>query len=516
MTTISKILNLMSGDYEFQFIYDETICGVITDFIVYDLGNLTQGFDNPDDDDLAIYPANIDITIDDDTRLNFKKFDLLKKAYSKFYPFNFEDVFYLKIFRNGELWFKGILENYSQTVSDFSVVLNFVDGINKLKDASLGNPYVLDFLYQNGLINRSNDDANPTLTSYAYGFGSISGAASPGFPVGSQDGVQVSGIEDGNADKNVNLKTVIEKLFQLLNANIDLEFLNQFYFSNAIGAIYEVGIQDVIIKRICSNLYGRFVVINKIFDKDKIIKHSNGNDYSDPKYFINVYEDEDWITFYHNWEGNFPENINIKVHHKGVNERKLNDFLKFLAKNLFSYFNFVGINKVVWKHKRFTSSPVILSRILEITADATVQGVNSVSVKGMNNKNEVSEGTIFEAQASKSIELNIPFTTEKTTNNYESWLYFIVDGQEKQVVNVRDAETNFDTAFIQNIIAKNEYELKKDDRLKPVILVEGVDYNFTDTFFAKHENEEYIVRPIMMEKNLKMDTTKITGVEIGI
>lgn len=497
----------MSGDYEFQFIYDETICGNLNDFIIYDLSNLTQGFDNPDDDDLAIYPSNIDVTIDDDTRLNFLKFETLKKSYTKTYPFNFEDVFYLKLYRNGEYWFKGILQNCSQGVRGFSVTLNFVDGINKTKEISLGNPYILHYLYENNFINRVSNGSDPSNATYfCYGYKTVISNISGHF-------LCAKGIENDTADKNVNLKSIIIGLFKLLNINVTVDFQNQFYFRNAENQIYEVEIDEVFVKRVCSVLYGRFICVRN--DLYNLFKDDEDAEYQDPKYYEVVYNDGTWTTYYHNWEGNFPEGISTKVHHKGVNERKLNDFLKFVARNLFSYFNFVGINNVKWQHKRFISSPVILSRILDIDADTTIKGVNSVTVKGLNNKNQHTEGIIYEGTDNQNLQISIPFTVEATENSYESWLYFIANNTEEQIVKVRDGQTGF-TEFIQKVIAKNEYDLKSPDRKKIIVEVEGVDYKFSDTYYAKHENVEYIFRPIMMEKDLKMDTTKITGVEIGI
>ncbi len=491
----------MSGEYQFQFIYDETICGLINDFMIYDLSNLTQGFDSPDDDDLAIYPSNIDVTIDDETRLNFLKFETLKKAYPPSYPFNFEDIFCLNLYRNGseEPWFKGILQECSQGVRGFTNTLNFVDGINKTKDVSLANPAVLEKLNEEEIINRVG-----TETAWGYGYGGL-------YYLGNS--VNGQWIDFPEADRDTHLKTIIEKLFKLLNEDIEVEFQLEFSFKEAVNNMYEVPIDDVKVKRVSSNLFGRFITMRK----DTFIRIARGVtewEYTYPEKYIKVYEDDDWLTFYHDWEGNFPEGINTKVHHKGVNERKLNDFLKFLARNLFCYFGFSGVNKVFWRHKRFVSAPVVLSRILDIDANTTIDKINSVTVKGLNNKNEHSEGYIYDGAEGQNLNISIPFTVEATDNGYESWLYFNADNSQHQIVKIRDNQTGY-TEFIQKVIARNEYELKNIDRKKIVVDVEGVDHKFSDTFYAKHKNVEYIFRPIMMEKDLKLDKTKITGVEIG-
>ncbi|MBS1513853.1 MAG: hypothetical protein JSS63_02400 [Bacteroidetes bacterium] len=504
MTQIPIDLALASGNYRFIFHYNKIIAGTLTDFVIYELSNLSQGFEDENNDDLAIYPANIDITIDDETRTNFLRFKNLKDGYSDSYPFNFENVFYLEIYKDiNVLWFKGILDTVEQGVEDYRVTLKFVDGINKLKDVSLGNPFVLDFLYQKGLINRIDNGTMQNGSYFAYGYKTEEHNLAAHIFCG-------TGINIEGADKDVYLKSVIENLFKLLNTQIILHFQNEFRFQEVENNYLEAEISEVMIKRVCSNLFGRYIVLKKS-DYSSLVKSSHDLDYTEPSNYQVVYEDSTWITYYHNWEGTlFP-----KVFHKGMNERKLSDFLKYLCRNLFSYYGFETPNKVFWRHKRFTNPSTSLNRILKLDADTSINKINSIRVKGINNKNEYLQGNSYENSTYDNLSFEIPFTVEDTTWGHESWLYFKRNSSDHQVVNIVDLQTNFTPAKVQEIIAKDEYELRKESRLKIETEVEGVDYTFNDTYKTVHENVQYVFRPIMMEKDLVNNTTKITGIEIS-
>lgn len=505
---ISIELNLTSGKYWFKFHYNESLAGELKNFVILNLSNLIQGFEDENNDDLAIYPSNIDVTIDDEDRTNFKKLVTLRNLYSKSYPLNFHSVFYLEIYKDVEtnLWFKGYIESLEQNVEDYTIVINFTDGINRMKDISIANPYVLEYLYQNQLLTKVTSDNEAII---AYGYKQFDA-------IGAQNNFRIPcGLEKLNSDKRVNFLNLIIKLFKLFNSDIQIDpFIPGFTFFSTKNITVEIDFWNADLKNVSSNLLGRFVVINKA---SHLELGQNELEYTNPNFYEVVYEDESSITYWHNWSG-VARNGNLsQLLHKGVEDKHLNEVLKAIARNLFCCFGFEGPNKVYFRNKTNYNNVVNLQRLLRFEVNTAFQEISSVRVKDMYGNSSHKEGQDFDKGNRLNISIPFAFTdTEYSPNNdidyrlvtTDPYFYFPIVGlKEFYPPKRRD--------LFQNMIAKKEYELKKNPYCKVTVEVEGIVYKFSDNYKAVHENVEYTFRPIMMEKDLVNNTTKITGIEIS-
>ena len=516
MTLTYKTYNIATGFIEFKLYYEETIAGALSPFEILSIGQLEYGYDNENNLDIAIYPANISLTIDDFNGDNYAIFTELLSSYSATYPFNFDDILTLEILVQGQRVFKGILDELESDSDSLELTLRFVDGVNKLRDINIGNPYVLDWLHRSGLLTRTALISNDlTPFAYSYGFKTIKPYS---------DGYGVKNLHQG--DSNTSLQGLITSLFRLLDRYANVSFDNAYKFGdlNELLANY-VTIDQVKVRRILSNLLGRYVVLSKSASyPTEIVNNKPGitvgdpgipdYNYNKPERFDVVYEDTDWKVYYHNWDGNPDDYVQLKFE-KGIDERSVSGLLKTIAKNLFSYYGFKTDGSVYWKHRRFTSSPVDIQRdnILSMSKILTVDRTEGVKIVDYYNSGQVGmEGTDYGGDNSGLLTYRIPLNTYATENGFEYRMTY--GSTDKEVIYFYDTQIDYKEVPME-VIARSEYLQFQAFRDKYEITLDGIDYSFHDTYRINYRNYSGTLRPVTMSVDLVSSQTTLTGLEIG-
>jgi len=515
MMLVYKTYSIASGFIEFKLYYEESIAGELTPFEILNIGELNYGYDNENNVDIAIYPSNISFTIDDFNGDNFSILSDIMSSYSATYPFNFGEVLTLEILVNGSRMFKGILDELESDSDNFELSLKFVDGVNKLKDINIGNPYVLNWLHRNGLLTRKTLTSGLTPYAYSYGFKTINPYS---------DGYGVKNLHQ--ADINSPIENVIIMLFRLLDPYTEVDFDNSYKFgdlSEPLGSY--VNIDEVKVRRLFSNLLGRYVVLSKsasypteiVNNKPGVIVGDPGipdYNYNKPERFETVYEDADWKVYYHNWDGNPDDYVQLKFE-KGLDERTVSSLLKTLARNLFSYYGYKTNGNVYWKHRRFNSAPVQVSsdNILSMTKMLTVDRTEGVKIVDYYESTQYGmDGTDFGGDNSGLLTYRIPLNTYQTQNGYEYRMTY--GSTDKQVIYFYDTEIGYNDLPME-VISRAEYLQFQAFRDKYEIVLDGIDYSFHDTYRLNYRNYSGTFRPVTMAIDLVNNQTTLTGLEIG-
>ncbi|MBS1494723.1 MAG: hypothetical protein JST55_14505 [Bacteroidetes bacterium] len=531
-----KQYSLLSGEYEFHF-----MGSVPKDLNIFDISELSQGFEDPDNDDTSVYPSGIELTIDDfdDESANYNYFVNVLNLYNNRFPFNYEQVFYLLIKRNNENFFKGYLESVDRDVKEKQIVLRFTDGISKLKNTNLGDPRLLDYLHHRGLIPRTtlqieniSNPNDPMIRAHQYGF-SINAVNTQIGTTGNYTLKPGSIYAPRENDKDINLLGFITELFKILNPDIQIEFDCRLRFYNNTELLSEP-VEMVGIRKILANLIGRYLVFKKGVLRPIIGVTDSGDKFSQS--FERVYEDDEYITYYHNWNGDYPligsgnpPPVTLVHYNQGLGPLKINELLKTLARNLFSYYSFSSFDKVSWKHKRIFTNYTELKRILSMNVVAAPTKIKFVRVSDAYNKIENSSGNIGTSatlEEPDKLEYQIPFTAISEEYPEQSRLFFFsshLADYKVSAAKLKDLEnddTNPNPDYIQQRIATSERNKKDEGYLQYEIEVEGIDYDFCETYKITRSAEfgvpgpQVFLQPVMMEKNLQENKTKITGVRI--
>lgn len=530
---IIKNYKLLSGDYEFCFIGN-----IPRDFSVQDISTLSQGFEDETFDDTAVYPSNIEITVDDydETGSLYNFFLWVLANYKNTFPFDYENVFYLLIKRNNEEFFKGYLEDMERDLKARQIKLRFTDGINKLKNVSFGNPRLLDFLFQQGVISRTDiilgyaiGSNEPLYLGYQYGFNTNWQRRHIGDPSQGTFSFSPGSVMD---EPPVKLVTFIRALFKSLDPDISAALDMQMKFCDkAENKIVDA--ESVYIRNVLSNFLGRYLVFLK-FPVDpnfgiKEIRNINNGDFMK---FEKVFEDERYIVYYHNYRGPAPDiNLNFHSYNRGFGSIKVSEALRYLANNFFSYFAFNGPKKIIWRHKKTANTFMPLERINDLIVSSDVPKIEQVKVKDSANGIEGVTGNLnlnTNLTEMQSVELTIPFTAKDFPYDEKHFLFFYdyenETGDETPVAKLKDLQftgAGGNTGYIQEQISKSEYykqfiSIQPDERRNSrfEINAEGIDFDFSETYKFLFRDYDVFIKPLMMEKNLQENTTKITGVRI--
>jgi len=499
-----KTYNIAEGLLEFVFNYDPVIASLYN-FDVLDISPLKFGFDSGDQKKVSIYPSNIEVVIDDFEGDNYLSFKELYKNYNATYPFNHYSIFYLHIKLNGAVIFNGIIDEVSSDHKSKTLTVAFVDGLNKYKDIEIGNPYVLNKLFELDLIPRTTASNG---NAWAYGFSEIQywSSSIPGTVVNSP-GYGIDMISTG--DKDTRLQSVILTFIRLLREDLQIEFNNEYKFGELNSPISDmVTIDQVNIRRILSNLIGRYVVIKKTTGYDSEVADLDSvEEYRAKDTFELVFEDAEYKVFAHNWSGHVGQ---LKFE-KGIDEKKISEILKVIALNTFSYFGLKDANQFFFRHKRFNSAATPLAEILSMDKTLTVDRISYLVVNDYYSGNYGSDGNNLNADG--KLEYRIPFNSFMTDNGWEYRLNYYYGSQEKRVIYFYDAQLQF-RDIPQEVISRAEWELHRNFRDQYEFELSGINYNFDSTYSVDFENYKGIIRPITIELDLLSSKTKMTALEI--
>lgn len=537
-----KTYSIQEDEFNVDFIGDFPAgSGDGSELIITDISALKAGLDNITSDDASVYPGNIEIKIDG---IHFDLFNNLYGRYNNIYPFNYEEILYLRIKKNGNLIFKGYLEKiYKQGIISPDITLRFTDGINKLKNVTMGNPYLLDLLYSKGMIRRYKYNNTNTLVGdiYVYGFGpggSITFAPNtytfqPDYP-----------YRPGSVyDKNVNLQAVIEELFKVLSPGITVEFDTRLKFKGRTSA-YEAEFNELFVRYVSSNLFGRYIVMKKgpfNTTRDFGITNNGADDYNT---YTVIFDDGTYKVFYHEYKGVVPyvdpeppHAPAFKYFNKGIGPVKLNEFLKTIAKNFFARFEFYAPGKVKWYHKKRAEAEDFesIDHIIDYQEESPDIAAEGVKLTDMYNGLEGATGSAgvnSVLEDYQKIEFSLPFTAFELPYDEEERLYFLNNGdspgaEEIDAVKMK-VEANGGYEYIQRALAKAEYNKqfiqtgRTDKKLRPkrTIIAPGTDYVLYKNYEFPHDGIIKNIKPVQIEKyeisgDKKMKgNTRITGVAV--
>lgn len=504
MQVLSKTYNTASGQLIFSLKYDDSI-SAIGDFSIIDMSELSHGFESADQRDTSIYPSNISITIDDFNGGNYTNFKTFISSYASTYPFNHFLVLFLDITLNDRIIFRGILDELNSDNESKTLELTFVDGVNKYKDVQIGNPFVLNYLNSRGLIPRSVYDIDLTHYAAAYGFGTIGYLTSSIYV--NTPGYILQNIHLG--DQHTRLVDFVYDIVQLLKPGIAIDFSNQYKYGDTNVAIDDMAdINQLRIRRIMSYLLGRYVVIPKVEGRYwQIGELKNGDEYAKPKYFVNVYEDDDYRIYFHDWSGT-PGSLKYE---KGINEKTIADILKIIATNTFSYFGFKNSNDFFFRHKRFTADATALTGIMKMSKVLSIDKVDFVKIEDYYTDNNGSDGKFYNNSA--VINYKIPFNTVRTAIDYEYRLSYYAGNIEKRVIYFYDPAINFKDLPME-VISRAEWEAHKDYTDQYEFELDGIGYEIDKTYSVNYDNYRAKFRPTKIDINLLENKTKMTALEI--
>lgn len=503
MGVLSKTYKVPAGDLIFLFTYSNImIPDSLDDMDVVNIGELNFGYDNENSIDLSIYPTNIDITVDDLSGDNYEKFRSLLEGYSPTYPYNFENIFKLEIFLNDTIIFKGLLDELESDNNKWELTLKFVDGINKYKDANIANPFILKRLREREIIKGTSYGS-----SVAYGFGQLSYIEVSGHP--EKTGYYVNDLYSG--DKDTLLEETIVQLFKLLNDNMMVDFDIQYLFSDVISGSETVGISRVYVRRILSNLLGRYVVIYKSSSHSIRMTYKDGNpDYTREQYFETAYEDDNYVVFKHTFSG-YDGSYKWE---KGTDDKTIGEFLKTLAYNFFSYFGFKNNNQVFFRHRRFLSNPTELTGIISMSKILSVDKVQGVRINDYYSGNYAAKGSNYGSPDLRTISYKIPLNTFRGDSNYEYRMIYKQGGIEKRVIYMKDVQIGSED-IPQEVLSIAEWEAHKDFRNKFEFKLDGINYEFDATYSVNYLNYQGKFRPLELSKDLIGNVTTMKGIQIN-
>lgn len=509
MQLLYKAYNVASGYLEFKIYYEETICGVLDDTFINNVGEHTFGYDNEENLDIAVYPSTFPVTVKDFTGDNYNKFRQLRGAYAKTYPFNHKEVFICEVLLNGVTIFEGLLDELASDKEEWNLELTFVDGVNKYKDISIGNPALLKKFYDLGLIKRGQIN---TPNSATYGFNAVFGTIDE-----NRNGYVALGIENG--DKDTKLQELIERTFKLYNPFFNIEFENEYLFGNDQSDLSDfVDISQLNVRRICSNLLGRYCVLpkNNTNVNPVMVDGVGSSDlpYNKAQHFNLVYEDDDYKTYYHNWDGHYPETVNSLKWEKGLSDRNISTLLKTIAKNLFSYYGFRDPHNVFFRHRRFLTDPVELTEVLSMKKDLAVETVDGVKIDDYYTDNYGSDGANYGVPNSKILNYKIPLNAFRTQNGFEYRLNYYIGNTEKSVTHFYDKQLAM-RDIPQEVISAAEWESYREFRDKYKLILRGVNHEFDKTYSVNKFNYQGIFRPLEMARNYLTHKTNMTALQLN-
>lgn len=514
MTDIIKTYNTASGEMKFIFSYNETIAE-LNDFDVIKYNGLSKGYDNENNIDIAVFPDNLELTIDTFDGDNYNAFRELYEQYTSGFPVNAPEYLNLKMYLDGAEKFIGYIFELESDANQFEIKIKFVDGINYLKTFTITDPNILNRLFYRGIISRAEEDGG---NAYAYGFETIRTIVDPNYT-----GYYIGHIENG--DKDTKLYFLIKELFRLFNDNLDLEFQNRFLFKDALEGAPEVDIYDVDVRRIHSNFIGRYFVVNKLTSlvEPQVVLHPNPNlryDYNNPENFALAYEDETYKVFQHTWEGTTQNGNTVLKWQKGVDEKNVADLLKLIAKNLFSYFGFKTSDKVFFRHRRYNSEvaqTLTKNEILTMRRSLTISKIQGVKIEDYYSANYAVRGKNYVINNVPQINYKIPFNAFATTESpfFEYRLKYRSGGVDYRVIYFKDLENIINGEpfedLPQEVIAQAENDAHGTYRNKYDLVLDGVNYNFDSTYGVDYtdDGQHYTgkFRIITMTENSEDETT---------
>jgi len=484
MFNYTKTYNRYGDIFEFIF---STSVNVGFDFDITDMSDLEDGFLDTNDE-LMMYPGNIDITIDDLSEGNYNRFKTLLDQYNAQYPYNFADVLTMTIKKNGSEIYVGILSTceyefeppeISGEIKEF-IKLRWLSGVSKLKELEFGNYYVLDKLYQVGLISRINVYKAGEHIGYMYGYD---------FAVIMPNSTLL--FSEPIATR-VNIYDLLYEIFKFINPQCFLSINHNWLYNDT--HIF----QELICYGIEPNITGRFFV--KKESVYVVFAHDPGRWVRQQHSMVNG---EEWSVW---WDSDDNE---------GVPDRKLNEAVKFIARNFGAIAGMTSFNSAFFR-KRFYINPAeavdITDNAKNIRKETFLRKVSEVKI------NDLFPNPVYTAkrgetsQGKNLLEYSITLSAYDAGNSSGANLLIYVGNNQQYVLRVTDPNLPISDK-LSEVLAELEWQTRKVSRDKFTFEIDTTDVNFTQYFKITHKGETKYIRPIKMQRYLLENKTQIEGVE---
>lgn len=474
------------GDDNLKFIFKTSEdVGFDFDIIIDGVSELEHGFE--DQDELTIYASNIDITIDDISTVNYVRFKTLLAQYNKQYPYNFNDVLTLTIIKNNSTIFTGILYSVEYeikpggSISEY-IKLTWTSASERLKDITFGNPAVLNELWNAGFMHRIPIYGGGIFYGYAYGWES-------GF-VDDQFKRLILGRAVAGGS-NTSFNNLINSLYRLINPYIHVTMNHDWLFGNNNYHITQLHIFGL-----HAHIFGRYFV--KLESSPLITGLGNSNIWE--RHQDALVNGELYSCYYYR-EGN-----------EGVPDRKVNNALKYLARNFGCITGMTSIDAAYF-NKRFypLSTAINLSNILSLRKETFLKRVILVKIyDDFTQEISVRGNDIYGLDEEDKLEYHIKLSSYNYGNISG---YNLMDVNGNGIYGVTDPVINYSGSLSQ-VLGELEWRTRNKHRDKYTVEVLYEDIVFNNIYKINDQGYWRYFRPMKLSQDIITGKSIIEGIEL--
>jgi len=498
-----------SDNIKFKFFYDPAKIIYPFDFHISadGISDIQWGYDT---DLLHFYPGNLTINIIDYSRNNLHNFFSLKNAYNHSQPFNHWNTFYLEIYRNNQIIFKGILDSISDDWDNETLSLSFTDATNLFRSMSFKNLSVILSLISSNFGELKIQDLNPlgyNKILYYFGLNSIAFYGN-----GNIDTIYPN---DQQLRDNYNLYSLILKLLKIFNPNISLGINIPYTFSRPALNLYG-NFNSLYLG--CAH-YGDFKPhpIYSLFGRYMFVKDEF------PFYSSNLLDHFDYIGKFYISQGlegpGYYALYNLK-NDAGITP-SFSDFFKLLSNSFSANFGFTDFNHAfLWEFNTpridINTAPYLRDVSRESFKD--IASYIDCNFKLYNSSSSYGDKTA-DSELNKSID--VLFDTFNIDNLIEGNLYLRHKPQQTYIYEYIDTVYNTGVPGppyggfmpLSKVAAYSHFISKKGNIFKYNLSLNGL-HSLFSTFVLNYYNKTIKITPTEINYNIISNISKITGLSL--
>ena len=489
---------------KFDFHYDDAIADNFN-FDIIEISELETGYDG--DDELAIYPGNIKITIEDYSRSAFLKIKSLYDKYVNIPPFNFKSVFFVKIYLNNSAAsiFTGKLDTDIDDWNKQELTLTFTNAVNLIKNVDVRNPNILNKFCEKkcakwNVINVEILNGN----KYLWGLGSID------WSIASNGSYTITGVTMDDEVLSLYTDAIFTKfldaMFESFNKDIVKQIIPTIKFQNTGGTTPTIGgIASLRLPGIkpVYDMFGRYMIIQSEFS----IRFNNIADHFD---YISTYKFQDGrgnLKDYQLWCW--------KSGHGYAEELNAGELLKLIARSFFSRVIFYSFDlaAITDKVSNVMTIDNITSRLISVKRELIAPPPEYVRAEHYKRYSAGEKGT-------KSIDPSLNTTIQQlfeTSYNWDNTGNLHIVNPSNLALHLQIDAVNFGQGWIQNRltqgIAEKEYEFLRKKIFKFTIEAFGK-VEIQNKICITYNSELIYLLPIKITYDLIRDKSTITAISI--
>jgi len=537
MALIIKKYYCGTNIFRFEFAGDGFAFIPAESFEVQKLGEKQYSIETSDE--TAVFPSTVELEIDDFSRIVFDNLKAIINSY-KFEAgkLNFEYAGYVTIYKNNEMWFKGIVSKVTNLFASRKLKVQISSASDKLKTPRVDNPYLIRALMDTGdLQGEALRNTAGEIFSDCWAFGRIrefNRQAQLGFIIykrqSNQKPVLSLGVEeepeihDPLFEQKIgvcNFMNFMNACLRMLNPGITLTIKHNWKFGPEEKTIEELEFNEVY-----RYIFGRMIIIsrgvydtlhNDIFDSQQLRDSAEL-----------VWKDDYWVA----WKINIAGSLVT-----GAGERSLLGNLRNTAKGFYSRITFKDLDNVTMFKKGYVDNiEVSPDDVLSEPSLATqLNKIEYVKIDWQG-KQVAERGSSIEAVESyQRLEYSINFAAAEGTvttfivpgfgglpggstvniilPSYGN-LFYRHNGNRVFAVAVKDPEYPAITRLVE-LIAELEYNTKNKNRGLYDYELWGVDYSLDENYSVKHNGYSFgNAQPAMIRINEEKNKTVISGNEV--